>query len=270
MNHSRPARALSKGNGLPGAAVFGGPEPESPTDTRTNWEKSKAVRTGKDWFFRWFFGPLLLLAGIPVALWGGKYWKFYKWIVGGISGLFWGGFIIAGVSDYVWGDWSYLFWMIFIVVTVIASAFTFGCLSGKIIGGLLGNSIFLTFAMLVEWAIQQNSFCDMPGWVRLATAIISPIVGFVIGSCWPDKMVPWGTACIGSLVFIAGVGSMSGFFPFIIYASPIDYLWVWWAFFLLGAGFAVFAWRFQIWLKEKTEKERIGRNDEDVILDNFM
>jgi hypothetical protein len=213
---------------------------------------------------------LCLLAGIPVALWGGKYWKFYKWIVGAISGLFWSNFIVSGISFYVKGSWSYPFWLTFTLAMVIASAFTFGCLSGKVIGGLLGNSIFLTIAILLEITIQQNSFSVIPGWVKLATAIVSPIIGFIIGSCWPHKMVPWGTACIGSLFFIAGLGSISGFFPFIIYAPGIDYLWVWWAFLLLGAGFAVFAWRFQIWLKRRTEKERIGRNDEDIILDNFV
>jgi phosphotransferase system glucose/maltose/N-acetylglucosamine-specific IIC component len=66
------------------------------------------------------------------------------------------------------------------------------------------------------------------------------------------------------------LGLLSGIFPYIIYASPHDYLWVWWAFLLLGTCFAVFAWRFQIWLWRKEEKEKIGRNDEDVILDNFM
>jgi hypothetical protein len=141
---------------------------------------------------------MCLLSGIAVALWGGKYWKFYKWIVGGISGLLWSDLLVEGCNEYVRGSWSYAFWLTFLFVMIIASAFTFGCLSGKVIGGLLGNSIFLTFAILLEWTIQQNSFARIPGWIKLTTAIVSPIVGFIIGSCWPHKMVPWGTACVGS------------------------------------------------------------------------
>jgi hypothetical protein len=206
---------------------------------------------------RWIYAGIWALLGLPVAMYGLRFWWIFGWVVGGLAGLNLGNYLETLVQQqFTWNNtWAWVMLVVTIALAVLG-AFMFACCKGcvaSIMGGYIG---FIISNAVISGIAGTNNGVALEWWAQLIVWVACIGVGALIGCFMKDYMVLAGSAVVGGWTFVAGVGTFTGQFPY-IFESPQE-AWIWWMYLGGAALLIVFGTVWQC--ADKVNKEN-GKNN---------
>merc|ERR1711935_229904 len=183
--------------------------------------------------YRWIFGILKTLVGLPLCFFGLRWWKWNGLVSGVVAGMMFGNFIEKMVMTYyVYTDLLQWVWLGVIVALCVVFAIGFRCwkrCGSAFMGGLVGLIAYnLTISII---SACRTDFALPEWWLQMVIMGCAVGFGFFMGCFFKKTIVIISTAVAGGYTFVSGVGTLVGRFP-----EPYMKIegWVWWSW-LAGA-----------------------------------
>ena len=147
------------------------------------------------------FGIVLIIIGIPIALFGQRWFKYVCSGFGGFSA-----FIIAafsaedlGFMDETSGLWICLVVSVIIGIVIGIILYNFVKIGSVLIGITCGACIgLMLWAFISYWMTEKYII------VSLVSTIVFAVLGAVFGIKYGSKAILYGTSLIGSYTFMRG------------------------------------------------------------------
>lgn len=224
---------------------------------------NSSLFAGYSWY-RWVYGIVSILIGIPLCFFGEKWWKFTCFIVAALCGWIGVQTFLAIVKPQHKEDWYIWLGIGLIIAGALAVALIF-MFCRQLGGGIQGALLALILYNVIGVALRSWIGHDPAWWVSLIIFILLLAGGIVYG-CWQNKDITiLCTSVAGGYHITAGVGVMTEQFPYPVAGT---HAWVMWIYIVAAIILVVVGFFIQCKNKKKEgEAEVVGGVQAQVTVD---